>query len=267
MSKNIPQPGTYTAKLTGKIVISQSEKGYLIANIPYKITTEDVDYSDVAPAFLAKPDASFYTNSIKNLRQIFGWDGLDFFALEEITGDFSFELVDCVHKPRIVRGEDSGETEVINFAPTFINAIGASRVESLSDDKKAEICKQFASRLKAEFGGNKKPAKPAAVAKPAEPENDIPGLEASKPATAPAAAPVGAPASRLAPRKKTETVRAINGGADEVFDLMTKKWPSETQENLSKKFWTTLGETFPQNSDGSGLSAEQWGQFATTIGV
>lgn len=258
--KNIPAPGNYSAITTGKIVIGEPAQagGYLIANIPYKITTPDVQYSDTAPCFLARPDETLYTNAISNLKTIFGWDGFDFFALEEVAPGREIELKDCVHRTRKYKDEQGNESEVEEFRVGFVNAPGANRVQPMDESARKEIRNLYSSKLKAISGGKpaKAPGKPATA--PEKQEDEIPGLETPKPATA-----TPEPEKRKPGRPPSVPKKVRTATDQEVWDALVKK---EGESDKATKLYQEACEKIAPGTGGE-LTPEQWGKAADLLGV
>lgn len=273
MSRELPPPGNYTAKKRGKIVIGDPEQagGYLIAHVPYLIGSVTPPFADSAAVFLAKPDGTIYTNAVKNLKSVFKWDGLDFFALEEIeSDDFEFDLVDCIHatRSRKVKDEQGNEEEieVVEFKPSFLNAVGAGRIEPMDESSKKSIRAEYASKLKALFGG--KAAKTTAKTS-APPDDSNPDLLPQKPATAPQEPPKrtpGAPPSRklaAAPRTLSdeEVWKLIN-------DKLAKENPKLSDDQIGEKATDLyIAEWKKIDKEQGELQPEQWGQVANALGL
>lgn len=248
MPRTLPNPGSYTARRTGPIVVRETDRHALCAYIPLTLCNSEVNWAGKAVVTLGKQDGTLQVNAIANFGKIWpSWDRTDFFALEEIPipdGDGpEFEVTDCVIE-QFDPGDGTGERDVFKIG--WVNPLGGSVAmpEPVAAADRKNLIAKWSSKFKANAGGTK--------VKPAE----------SKPATAPAAS---GPPKRTPPTRSKEP-RMSNG--DEVWELLTKANPKENQDKLMDKYYETVNGIHPGGEDNiKAVSPEEWGEIADKLGV
>jgi hypothetical protein len=232
------------------MVVYSTDNGALCVAIPVSLVTEEVSWTGKHTVTLGKQDGTLQTKRIDELKRIFGWDGIDFKALEEIDpeNEMPFEVV----------GEHSeyqpeGEPEPITtFKIVFMNPPGGSTKmpEALDDTGKKQLFAKWGSKLKAHSGGKAAAPAPAAKAAPAKPT------------------PPAKPASGGPPSRKSTSVTARTSSQDEVWAALVEANGGEDKadaEALGPMFYGAQDELFP-GKDGN-LTPAQWGAVADKLGV
>ena len=260
MSKNIPNAGTYPAKTTGQMVVYETEKGALCVAIPVEIMGSEVAWRGKHTATLAKQDGTLMARGIQDLKTIFGWDGIDPFALQDIeVGAHEFEIVG-EHQEYTPPGDDA--QPVMTFKIVFMNPPGgSSKMPAMLEGNDAKAIRtKYASKFKALSGGKsalataKKPAKPA--------EDDEPELPAKK-------GPPGKPASSGPPSRKSTGAVARTSTQEEVWTAFAAAHEGEDEGELGKQYWAAVAEvegTEPDAVTGE-LDPKQWGEVAVKLEV
>ena len=163
MSRKLPDPGTYKARLNGKMVVEQTKKGALLVWIPYRLCDLEVPYSGKHMLVVGLKDGTLNQKAIEALKEAFSWDGSDIFDLEQIEvpeGDIAqFVLADCEHDDSYT--PDGEDDPVIQFKAKWFNPLsGASRMpKPLEEEERQKVHKRWANKLKAISGSKKKKAK------------------------------------------------------------------------------------------------------------
>jgi len=192
----VNREGRFRAQIIDKGV-SLTGKNDLVTFIPRFFLIQEWDgaeWQDIeaegmeitAYCYLIKRDGSLNDFQIKALREAFGWDGQDFFWLEDES------LPDCqvVIEAETYQGKDRLKVQFINA----YDSEGGGTVEKSTDDIRRRVKTQYGAKLRAMAGG-KSAAKPAA--KSTE-------TTASPKPTAPSAPP---------PRKSPPAAPASDAGA------------------------------------------------------
>lgn len=257
MSRNIPNAGTYPAKTSGQMVVYETEKGALCVAIPIEIMGSDVAWRGKHTFTLAKQDGTLMTRGIQDLKTIFGWDGLDPFALQDIeVGVNEFEIVG-EHQEYTPPGDDA--QPVMTFKIIFMNPPGgSSKMPAMLEGNDAKAVRtKYASKFKALSGGK---AAPVAAKKPVvKVEEDKPELPAAK-----KGAP-SKPASAGPPSRKSTAAVARTSSQEEVWTALVAANEGADEGELGTKYWAVVEEVAP---DANGeLDQNQWGEVAEKLEV
>jgi hypothetical protein len=153
--------GIYKARPTGEASVYENDKGNLILCIEMECEGEMLRYYNA----LATVENGLNTKVIENLKEIFHWDGTDFFwfvdhpeALTEIECDAVIEM-----RP----GRDGNR-----MFPSikYLNTTGNAELPQSGD--RQSLLSKYASKFRAVAGGSPPPAKPKAPPAPAADPSD-----------------------------------------------------------------------------------------------
>lgn len=251
MSQNLLAPGTYPAKTSAKMVVYEADSGSLCVAVP--IVALDAEgnqlWSGKTTICLGKADGTLMTKSIENLKRCFGWDGKDPFALEEIeAGANELEIVG-EHEEYTPKSTDENPDPqpVLVFKIKWLNPPsggGAAMKEPLGADERKKVLTKWGSKFKAMAGTPA--AKPAAKSAPAVPAKK---------------APPTPPSRGKAPAKAA----ARTSSQEEVWTLLKSANAEESDDTLAEKYYAAQDEVAP-GANGE-LTAEQWGEVATKLGL
>jgi hypothetical protein len=231
MSKNIPNAGTYPAKTTGQMVVYETEKGALCVAIPVEIMGSEVAWRGKHTATLAKQDGTLMARGIQDLKTIFGWDGIDPFALQDIeVGAHEFEIVG-EHQEYTPPGDDA--QPVMTFKIVFMNPPGgSSKMPAMLEGNDAKAIRtKYASKFKALSGGKS--------------------------------------ASSGPPSRKSTGAVARTSTQEEVWTAFAAAHEGEDEGELGKQYWAAVAEvegTEPDAVTGE-LDLKQWGEVAVKLEV
>lgn len=258
--RTIPNAGTYPARTNGGIVIYEAPTGALCAAIPIRLHEVDPAWSGKHTMTIAKADGTLQARTIDTLKQLFGWDGLDPFALSDLdTSEAELEIV----------GEHStytpeGETEErLTFKIQWLNVPGEGGAKMPEPAERKSVLAKYAGKFRALAGaGAGKQATPAATTKPAATT------------TTKTAAPVETKKPAAAPPKKVSTPpgKAKSAGGQARTSTMDECWAKLQEQRadltdeaaLGEVWYNMMAASFPgkENAD---LSIQDWGTFMTEI--
>ena len=253
--KTLPKPGTYQARRTNPIVISETPNGALMGWIEYRLLNADIAFHGVHSVVLGKTDGTLMTKTFENLHKIFPtWTSNNPFELSAIPipdGDgVEFVLVDCYIDDTYIPANSEDGQPVLQFKARWLNAVGDSRLPVVTPDEVQTIQSKWSSKWDA-IGG-----KPAAT-----PAKKVEVVEAE--VVKPAAPKRGRPAAVKS--------AARTSSAEEVMSLLVKKYhpngaSEDEQQALGDKYY------FPAQDKlfGVNVSAEtleQWGMVAVELGL
>jgi len=256
--RTLPAPGLCHVTTNGKMVVYEAESGSLCVAIPCELLESEVAWAGKYTATLVKSDGTVQRRTVETLKAIFGWDGLDPFALEEIEpGTVNFEGT----------GEHSqytpeGETEpVATYKLQWINPPGGSAKmpEPISDRK--SVLAKYGSKFKALAGSgatSKTTTTKAAATATKQTQAELPGT----PQPTKKAAAGGPPGRRgAAPAKAPRSMTC-----EEVWDAYVKANPTAAEDQkLQDKFYEAQDAVRPgANSE---MTNEEWGQVADNLGL
>ena len=244
--KAIPNPGTYAAALAGSMVVYKTEDGALCVAVPVKLLSGEVQWQGKHTVTLATKEGQLQAKSIDTMKKVFGWDGQDFFWLED--QDFSaveFEVVG-EHSGYIPAGEAE---EVLVFKIKWLNPKGGStKMPEKVVDRKALLA-EYGSKFKAMSGGTAKA--PAKTATPA-----------AKTTTAPAKAAAAPP-----PGRKSTGAVARTSTQEEVWQAI---YDANDEDGCTEKYWAAVEKIKPgASTDGTigDFTPAMWGKVAIELGV
>lgn len=259
MSKQLPNPGAYTAVTTGAMVIKEADTGSLTVQIPCKITNGDVAWSGKHTATLINRDGEAKERTIADLAEIFGVDfGTSdlFFVLQDVeAGQHEFEVV---LKHEEARELKEGERELRWYAKVeWMNVLGkgggVNMPEPLDAKGKKDLLTKFSRTFKAIAGGGQAPA--AASTKPA-------AKITAKPT--PATTPSRPAAAASSPARKTTGAQKRTATQDEVWEAYRKGFPDIDETEATTNFWAAADEIA---GEGATPTIQQWGAVADKLGV
>lgn len=236
MSRQLPPEGDYTAKCNGQLKVIEAKTGTLGVAVPYKLNEHD--FSDVHVVYIAKADGQLMENNIKNLKQVFGWDGIDPWALCYEDPDtqqkprsfdgLEFRLSDCKHESFVPEGKTD---EITTFKPSWLNPIDGGRNFELAD--RSKFLKSFGSKFRAAAGTTSKPSKPPV----------LPTKKAGPPAKSSSPAP--SPCSQ-----------------EEAWGALVKKHPGKPEQEHADIWWSTIERVLGlKDSAAENLTPEQHGKL------
>lgn len=146
---DLPAIGDHPAKANGQIQIGEAATGSLCVTIPC-VLPQSGNFQTEWLGVLVKADGEVMINTVENLKEVFGWDGTDPFALTEIdTTDKEFILAQCKHE------EYEGK---MRFKPGFLNS-ASRRIQLKEVDRKTMLAK-YGSKFRALSGGKPAPKTP-----------------------------------------------------------------------------------------------------------
>lgn len=265
--KTLPEPGTYKARLNGKMIVESTKNGALLVWIPYQLCDSEVPYSGKHMLVVGLKDGTLNQKAIDALKEAFDWDGSDIFDIEQIKvpeGDIpQFVLADCEHDDSYT--PDGEDEPVIQFRAKWFNPLsGASRMpKPLEEEERQKVHKRWANKLKAISGSKKKKAKDEDSEdededSEEESDNDESGEDDNEPSKK--KSKVDDKSSKWA--HTGATVRTST--QQEVWKAYEKKNPKQDRKALGKVFWEKVDKYFP-DTDGE-LTPKQWEIVADKLG-
>jgi len=297
--RSLPNPGTYLAKLNGKIVVYNTESDALCAAVPVTLIDSEVKWSGKATVLLGKQDGTVQRRSIENLKKIFngkpdtegelaftGENPRDLMYKDKVyTDGVQFEVVGEIEDSLPKEGEEQHKV----FKIQWINPIGGSSVMPEPIDLQTFLAK-WGSNFKAQFSAankvvKKKVEKPVEIElekdqeeEPEATESEAPEEAPEVPAPAPEppkkvaakAPPVTAnPATSGPPSRKATSAFARTANQQEVWELFVNRNETLetplTEDELGVKWWETVNKIAPEkNGD---LTIQQWGKVADKLEV
>ena len=254
----LPNPGSYSARQNGMVIIVQEDSGSIMAYIPYMLTT--VAFGSVHNLCLVKRDGTPMNKSIQTLKAVFpNWDHENMADIpmpaegEDIP---QFELADCYHDDSYT--PDGAEAPVIRFVAKWFNVSGGGTSKTpMTDDQRKQVKAKFGSKFKALLSAGSKPA----------------AVKASAPAQAPAAKPTPAtkPAVSGPPGRKSTGAMARTSTQEEVWAALEKSNSEVEQlseDELATKYYDACDSVVAGSSaDPSLLTPTSWGKVAEALGV
>ena len=236
--------GRFLARVLDRGVDETGPNDLLTCTCDYQIVHEQTsegwadvpdDWRITGYHYLFMTNGAINTNTIKQLKGAFGWDGRDPFDLQEmelpedhlVMVDIAFEEYKGNVKPK-VKWVDSKD------------ATGGG-VSKADDQKKKALASKYGSQFRAAAGGYPVAA-PKTAGKPAVP--------AVKPAAA-------APAKKkAAPKLSTQT---------ECWELFTDQSKDITAEERSERWWAAIEKFMPGCDSTDTWTPEQWGAFRDAV--
>ena len=168
----IPNEGKYICKLNGQLVIYEASTGSLCGAVPCVVVAAPANSSADAVGFtfkhtlvLVKADGTIQTKTTDTLKAVFGWDGVDPFALMDNSEDngpmrsVEFE---------IVGGPETGDKGGQYFKSQWLNPLGGSMKTPAAADRRSVLAK-YGNKFAALAGVSATPGKSAAPTAPKAP--------------------------------------------------------------------------------------------------
>jgi hypothetical protein len=254
MSRTLPAEGTYQARRSGKIIIEETKDEAILAAIPYSLCGTAA-FSDVHRVCIVKKDGTVMAKNVDALKKVFGWDGLNFFDLENIDvpeGNApEFELADCVHEEFIPKATDENPDPqaIMRFKASWFNPLGGRNLAPMADDDRTRLAKKFASKLRALSGAG---AKSKTTEEP--PAEDPPPKEEETESDEPPPR-----------RSKTTSAMARTSTQQEVWNALEKKHkPKDKKKFAQDVMWKKVDELFGEKDP---LTPQEWGKVADALEV
>ncbi len=222
----IPQEGKYVCKLNGQLVIYEASTGSLCGAVPCAMT--DTGFTFKHTLVLVKADGTIQTKTTDTLKAVFGWDGVDPFALMDnsVDGgamrDVEFE---------IVGGPETGDKGGQYFKSQWLNPLGGSMKTPAAADRRSVLAK-YGSKFQALAGVSATPGKSAAP-------------------TAPKAPPVPKSAPVAPPQVAT---------MEEAWATLNEANPGKSPVEVEKIWFDTIAQLFPNKSN-TDLKPHEWGKL------
>lgn len=237
---------SYPARRSAAIAVGESEKGALMAYIPFALTG-GIAFSGNHSVCIGTKDGTLQERAIEGLRDIFGWNTENPFDLQRIEipeGDApEFVLADYHNEPYV---NNSGK-EVDSYKFRWLNKLGSGLKQADETEESAALAKWGAKFSSA----------------PSTPKADKKAVAKPEQKTVPSKTP-----TRKMPTNKTKTRKS---SAEEVMELLAKKHNTDTNDAEAmqalgdKYFFPAQDELFGQNV--SAENPEQWGAVAEKLGL
>jgi hypothetical protein len=250
----LPNPGSYTARQNGKVLIVQETSGSLMAYIPYALTS--MAFTGTHSICLVTKVGEPMTKNLQTLKAVFpAWEHEAMADIEmpaegeEIP---QFELADCYHDDTYI--PEGADAPVIKFQAKWFNVAGGMRKAAMTDDERKAARAKWGAKFKALL------SKPATTA-------------VAKTTTAPAAkAPAGKPAVSGPPGRKATAAMARTSTQEEVWTAFeTANGAADeplSEDDLAAKYYDACDSVVEGSSaDPALLKPAQWGQVAEALGV
>ncbi len=223
------QPGRYPAKATGQSSVYENAKGNLCLAMELDVQGHYLKYITT----LATEANGVNTRTIGELKNCFGWDGLDFFWFVDSPEAYSDREVEAT----IEHTQGTNKT-FVNV--TYIDPPGGGGAGLPQPGNKAALLAKYGSKFRAIAGGTA--AKPTAVPKPP-------------------AAPPQAPPSR--PPVKPAVAAKVSDQT-EVWAVFAKANASMSEGELTAAWFAKLDELFPGVNQGD-LTPAQWSEMLAAV--
>jgi len=231
----IPNEGKYICKLNGQLVIYEASTGSLCGAVPCVMVAPPANSPADAVGFtfkhtlvLVKADGTIQTKTTDTLKAVFGWDGVDPFALMDnsVDGgamrDVEFE---------IVGGPETGDKGGQYFKSQWLNPLGGSMKTPAAADRRSVLAK-YGNKFAALAGVSATPGKSAAPTAPKAPP---------VPKSPPVAPPQGAT-------------------MEEAWATLNEANPGKSPVDVEKIWFDTIAKLFPNKSN-TDLKPHEWGKL------
>jgi len=221
----IPQEGKYVCKLNGQLVIYEASTGSLCGAVPCVMVETGFTFKHTL--VLVKADGTIQTKTTDTLKAVFGWDGVDPFALMDNSEDngpmrsVEFE---------IVGGPETGDKGGQYFKSQWLNPLGGGMKTPAAADRRSVLAK-YGSKFAA-LASSATPSKSAAPTAPKAPP---------VPKAAPIAPPQGAT-------------------MEEAWATLNEANPGKPAEAMEKIWFDTIAQLFPNKSN-TDLKPHEWGKL------
>lgn len=243
MSNQLVEGSSYNARRNGPIRVYETEKGALMAAIPY--ITLSVPFEGEHVIVLGAKDGSLQERNIQVLQEHFGWAGEigEFSPAQAEGGEAEFKLVDW-HNESYAKGEE----QVDKWVFRWLNRIGNVQTPEQVEATKSKWGKKLAYAL---------------GAAPAEKQE-------SKPVETPAEAKKKSP-----PGRKPAAAKVVYKEAVDVFEAACLKHGGKAQADMSEseqddianKHWFPACKKVMGDPDKSPETAEEIAKVAEAVGV
>ena len=226
----IPQEGKYVCKLNGQLVIYEASTGSLCGAVPCVMV--DSGFTFKHTLVLVKADGTIQTKATDTLKAVFGWDGVDPFALMDnsVDGgamrDVEFE---------IVGGPETGDKGGQYFKSQWLNPLGMKTPAAADRDS---VLAKYGNKFAALAGVAATPANSATTGKSA----------ALKIPTVPKAAPVAPPPG------------AVTATMEEAWAALNEAQSGKAADVIEKVWFDTIARLFPNKSN-TDLKPHEWGKL------
>ena len=253
----IPNEGKYICKLNGQLVIYEASTGSLCGAVPCVVVgsatpgnmnpanspADVVGFTFKHTLVLVKADGTIQTKTTDTLKAVFGWDGVDPFALMDnsVDGgamrDVEFE---------IVGGPETGDKGGQYFKSQWLNPLGGSMKTPAAADRRSVLAK-YGNKFAALAG-----SAPQSREQKSESRNgtNVPPIpngaqRTARPTTPPSGPPQGAPSTM-----------------EEAWATLNEANPGTPAEALEKIWFDTIAQLFPNKSN-TDLKPHEWGKLKT----
>ena len=242
--------GTYVAKLAGAcegsqsgIIIYETERGALCVAVPCVVAEGDQAGEKIrATLTLAKSDGTLMDRTIANLKEVFGWDGVDPFTLMDKAFDdvlFQIEVdMEIAVDPKTGQGRTDDHGNPVYYPKVkWVNPLGGKAINMPTPANRQSVLAKYGGKFRALSGGAhvKSPAPAAAPAKPAP----APVKPPVKPAPKAPVVPTG-PASTMEEAWDTCCERNPNGPEAVWSEVMGTMFPEKTNSDMTPQDWGKL---------------------------
>ena len=253
----IPNEGKYICKLNGQLVIYEASTGSLCGAVPCVVVAPPANSPADAVGFtfkhtlvLVKADGTIQTKTTDTLKAVFGWDGVDPFALMDnsVDGgamrDVEFE---------IVGGPETGDKGGQYFKSQWLNPLGGSMKTPAAADRRSVLAKY----------GNKFAALAGAGGQKSEGRSQ--NVSGGTPSTTRETRVLPVPSG--AQRTARPTVPPPSGppqGAtmEEAWGTLNEATPGKSPVDVEKIWFDTIAKLFPNKSN-TDLKPHEWGKLKT----
>ena len=162
----LPQPGRYTATVT-EASLYEAKSGAVMLALKFAI---DVETSITTHQCMVQKDGTISTKQVDRFKEVFGWDGQDFFWFADNTANIPQADITIENEP--------GQDGKIYPAVKWINKVGDfGGGEMPKPADRNSIKAKYGSKLRALSGG--RPAAPSMSKTPAIPPVATPGKMSS----------------------------------------------------------------------------------------
>ena len=254
----IPNEGKYICKLNGQLVIYEASTGSLCGAVPCVVVAAPANSPADAVGFtfkhtlvLVKADGTIQTKTTDTLKAVFGWDGVDPFALMDnsVDGgamrDVEFE---------IVGGPETGDKGGQYFKSQWLNPLGGSMKTPAAADRRSVLAKygnKFAALAGA--GGQKSEGRS---------QNVSGGTPSTTRETRVLPVPSGAQRTARPTNPPPIPTTASVATMEEAWATLNEANPGKPAETLEKIWFDTIAQLFPNKSN-TDLKPHEWGKLKT----
>jgi hypothetical protein len=226
------EPGTYAAKMIQQSVWEKAETGTL--NMTGKF---DVGGNELTYCFnLIQKDGTPNTRTIGFLKDVFGWDGKDFDALQ--NGDFSAVEVDAV----CINVAGTKDPTKMYTQIQWINKPGGMSADLPAPTDTKTLTAKYAAKFRALSPTTTKPT--------------------AKPAPAAAPAPT-APAAPKTPPKRPAAAKPTPSDEGACWEKVLQLRPNDDADAQAEYFWSNVAKVVGDKV--SEITPEEWGKVMVVL--